>query len=153
MNQLGESLPNFIFAVVNLDPTVLEKRWTDGESWPYDFGEKVNRGEDLRWVGSRWSLTHALKTSKNVKNRWSTENYTCKNYHFYSTFATVCVIVCGFSNVTLLTWLLLQNCTSGNRRVDDSTKKLHFQQKEVAFVCVSGAPWNLFAWLRCIKDY
>ena len=21
---------------------------------------KVNRGEDLRWVGSRWSLTHAL---------------------------------------------------------------------------------------------
>ena len=60
MNQLGESLPNFIFAVVNLDPIVLEKRWTDGESWPYDFGEKVNRGEDLRWVGSRWPLTHAL---------------------------------------------------------------------------------------------
>ena len=26
MNQLGESLPNFIFAVVNLDPIVLEKR-------------------------------------------------------------------------------------------------------------------------------
>ena len=60
MNQLGESLPNFIFAVVNLDPIVLEKRWTDGESWPYDFVEKVSRGEDLRWVGSRWPLTHAL---------------------------------------------------------------------------------------------
>ena len=60
MNQLGESLPNFIFAVVNLDPIVLEKRWADGESWPYDFVEKVNRGEDLRWVGSRWPLTHAL---------------------------------------------------------------------------------------------
>ena len=62
MNQLGESLPNFIFAVVNLDQIVLEKRWTDGESWPYDFVEKVNRGEDLRWVGSRWPLTHALVT-------------------------------------------------------------------------------------------
>ena len=61
MNQLGESLPNFIFAVVNLDPIVLEKRWTDGESWPYNFVEKVNRGEDLRWVGSRCPLTHALK--------------------------------------------------------------------------------------------
>ena len=57
MNQLGESLPNFIFAVVNLDPIVLEKRWNDGESWPYDFVEKVNRGEDLRWVGS---LVHAF---------------------------------------------------------------------------------------------
>ena len=32
MNQLGESLPNFIFAVANLDPIVLEKRRTDGES-------------------------------------------------------------------------------------------------------------------------
>ena len=63
MNQLGESLPNFIFAVVNLDPIVLEKRWTHGESWPYDFVEKVNRGEDLRWVGSRWPLMHALRGS------------------------------------------------------------------------------------------
>ena len=47
MNQLGESLPNFILAVVNLDPIILEKRWTDGESWPYNFVEKVNRGEDF----------------------------------------------------------------------------------------------------------
>ena len=62
MNQLGESLPNFIFAVVNLYLIVLEKRWTDDESWPYDFVVKVNRGEDLRWVGSRWPLTHALNT-------------------------------------------------------------------------------------------
>ena len=52
-NQLGESSPNFIFAVVNLDLIILEKWWTDGESWPNDFVEKVNRGEDLRWVGSR----------------------------------------------------------------------------------------------------
>ena len=59
-NQLGESSPNFIFAVVNLDPTILEKRWIDGESWPNDFVEKVNRGEDLRWVDSRCPLTLAL---------------------------------------------------------------------------------------------
>ena len=52
IDQFGESLPNFIFAVVNLDPIVLEKRWTDGESWPNDLVEKVNRGENLRWVGS-----------------------------------------------------------------------------------------------------
>ena len=38
---------------MNRDPIALEKRWTDGESWPNDFVEKVNRGEDLRWVGSR----------------------------------------------------------------------------------------------------
>ena len=62
-NQLGESSPNFIFSVVNLDLIILEKRWIDGESWPDDFDEKVNRGEDLRWVGSRWSLTHALGKS------------------------------------------------------------------------------------------
>ena len=60
-NQLGESSPNFIFAVVNLDPIVLEKRWIDGESWPNDFVDKVNRGENLRWVGSRCPLMHALK--------------------------------------------------------------------------------------------
>ena len=59
-NQLGESSPNFIFAVVNLDPISLEKRWNDGESWPNDFVEKVNRGEDLRWVCSRCPLTRAL---------------------------------------------------------------------------------------------
>ena len=52
-NQLGESSPNFIFAVVNLDLIILEKRWIEGESWPNDFVEKVNRGEDLSRVGSR----------------------------------------------------------------------------------------------------
>ena len=57
MNYLNE--PNFIFAVVNLDPIVLEKRWTDDESWPNDFVEKVNRDEDLRWVGSRYPFTRA----------------------------------------------------------------------------------------------
>ena len=59
-NQLGESSPNFIFAVVNFDPIIFEKRWIDGESWPNDFVEKVNRSEDLRWVGSRCLLTRGL---------------------------------------------------------------------------------------------
>ena len=58
-NQLSESSLNFIFAVVNLDPIILERRWIDGESWPCDFVEKVNRDEDLRWVGSRCPLTVA----------------------------------------------------------------------------------------------
>ena len=60
INQVGESSPNFISAVVNLDPIIWEKWWIDGESWPNDFVEKVNRGEDLRWVGSRCPLTRAL---------------------------------------------------------------------------------------------
>ena len=66
-NQLGEYSPNFIFAGVNLDPIILEERWIVGESWPNDFVEKVNRGEDLRWVGSRYPLTHALDHSPNAK--------------------------------------------------------------------------------------
>ena len=66
-NQLGKSSPNFIFAMVNLDPIILEKSWIDGESWPNNFVEKVNRGEDLRWVGSRCPLTRALnKTISNL---------------------------------------------------------------------------------------
>ena len=48
------------FRGVNLDPNVFEKRWTDGQSWHNDIVEKVNIGEDLRWVGSRCPLTHAL---------------------------------------------------------------------------------------------
>ena len=59
-NQFGESSPNFIFAALHLDLIVLEKRWTDSESEPKDFIEKVNGGEDLRWVGSRCPLTRAL---------------------------------------------------------------------------------------------
>ena len=58
-NQLGESSPNFIFTVVNLDPIIWEKRWIDGESWPNNFVAKVSRGEDLRWGGSRCPLTRA----------------------------------------------------------------------------------------------
>ena len=58
-NRFGESSPNFIFTPVNLDPLVKENRWTDGESWPNDFVEKVNRVEDVMWVGSRWPLMHA----------------------------------------------------------------------------------------------
>ena len=65
-NQLGESSPNIIFAVVNLDPIILEKRWIDGESWLNNFVEKVNRGEDLRWVGSRCPLTFAIITNKSL---------------------------------------------------------------------------------------
>ena len=62
-NQLGESSPNFIFAVVNLDPIILKKRWIDDEFWPNNFVEKVKRGEDLRLVGSRCPLTRALVCS------------------------------------------------------------------------------------------
>ena len=58
-NQLGEFSPNFIF-MVNLDPIVMEKRWTDGKSLPNNFVEKVNRGEDLRWKGSRCPLTSCI---------------------------------------------------------------------------------------------
>ena len=38
--------------MVNLDLTI--------------FLKKVNRGEDLRWVGSRWPLTHALKVNHGI---------------------------------------------------------------------------------------
>ena len=65
-NQLGESSPNFIFSVANLDSIILEKRWIDDESWPNDFVEKVKRAEDLRWVGSRCPLMHALSLIKTV---------------------------------------------------------------------------------------
>ena len=47
----------YFFAAVNLDLIVfcflffLQKRWTDGQSWSNLFVVKVNRGEDLRWVG------------------------------------------------------------------------------------------------------
>ena len=58
-NQLGESSPNFIFTALKLDPIVIEKRWTDGESWPNVFVEKVNICEDLRWVGGRCPSMHA----------------------------------------------------------------------------------------------
>ena len=56
---LSESWPIPFFASVNLDLIILETRWTDGESWPYEFLYEVNRGEDLRRGGSRWSLTAA----------------------------------------------------------------------------------------------
>ena len=61
-NHVGESSPNFIFVVVNLDPIVLEERWNDGESWPNNFVVKVNRGEDSKWVGSRCPLMSAIVT-------------------------------------------------------------------------------------------
>ena len=66
-NQFGESSPNIMFAVVNLDPIILEKRWIDGESWPNDFVEKVNRGEDL-WAGSRCPLTCAFIWESKVRS-------------------------------------------------------------------------------------
>ena len=74
-NQLGESSPNFIFTGVNLDPIILEKRWIDSESWPYNFVEKVNRGEDLRWVGSRCPLTHALRYNESSSMHVGTTNF------------------------------------------------------------------------------
>ena len=79
-NQLGESSPNFIFAVVNLDPIILEKRWIDGESWPNDFVEKVNRGEDLRWVGSTCPLMHALRENCISHHNWLCFVHYSQNY-------------------------------------------------------------------------
>ena len=69
MNQLGESLPNFIFAVVNLDPIVLEKRWTDGESWPYEFVEKV---KDVLTIEKKKNKTHKTKIKYSVWKRSTT---------------------------------------------------------------------------------
>ena len=90
-NQLGESSPNFIFAVVNLDPIILEKGWIDGESWPNDFVEKVNRGEDLRWVGSRCPLTHALdqmarRNIETISQSIDLKRHMCTLRHQYFIF-------------------------------------------------------------------
>ena len=49
-------------------PNCYRKRWTNGESWPNGFVEKMNRGKDLRWVGSRCPLTHALNLTFNYRN-------------------------------------------------------------------------------------
>ena len=57
--QLGEFSSNVIFAAVNLDLIFVEKKWTNGESWHNEFVEKVNRGEDLKWVGSTYPWTRA----------------------------------------------------------------------------------------------
>ena len=46
INQIGKYSPNFIFKTVNLYQIVLEKRWTDRESWPDNFDEKMSRGEE-----------------------------------------------------------------------------------------------------------
>ena len=70
-NQIGESWPNSIFMEVNLDPIGIEKRWTDDESWPNSFVEKVNRGEDLRWVSSRCPLTCALQGNCTLNQNWA----------------------------------------------------------------------------------
>ena len=69
------SLTKNIFAAVNLDPIFIEKRWTDGESWPNDFVEKVTRGDDLRCVGSRCPSMLALKRCKQCK----TPNNACED--------------------------------------------------------------------------
>ena len=60
---------------MNLDPIILEKRWIDGESWPNDFIEKMNRGEDLKckWVGSRCPLTRVLIWWKRHRD-WAIES-------------------------------------------------------------------------------
>ena len=77
-----ESSPNFIFAVVYLDPIILKKRWIDGESWPNDVAEKVNRGEKLKWVGS-----DAL---------WRLHKYRLTYVFFLFCFDFVFVFVCLF---------------------------------------------------------
>ena len=56
-NRLVEFLCNFIFAVVNIYSIVLEQRWSHGKSWPNDFDRKVNIGEDVRRVCSRYQAT------------------------------------------------------------------------------------------------
>ena len=74
--------PTLFFAAVNLDPIVKEKGWTDGESWPNDFVEKVNRGEDLRWVGSRCPLTRALSPKDIYTSRfWLVCENKCIMYY------------------------------------------------------------------------
>ena len=45
----GESWPNYF-----------GNRWIDGKSWPNDFIGKVNRGEDFRWVVSKYPLTRGF---------------------------------------------------------------------------------------------
>ena len=61
-NKLGKSSPNFIFAVVNLDPIVIENSDLMVNRDQNHFVENVNRGEDLRWVGSKCPLMSALMT-------------------------------------------------------------------------------------------
>ena len=71
-NQLGESLPNIYFAMVNLYQFVLEGELMvnlyqfvlEGELMvnlkPNSFDEKVNRSEGLKRVSSRCHLTAAF---------------------------------------------------------------------------------------------
>ena len=96
VNKKCISSPNFIFAVVNLYWIVLEKSWTDGESLPNDFDEKVNSGEDLRGMSSIcWlmaalvshasKLLHLMRTKlvfvqlapKTVTPYWKQKKYDC----------------------------------------------------------------------------
>ena len=113
-NQLGESSPNFIFAVVNLDPIILEKRWIDDESWPNDFDEKVNRGEDLRWVGSRcmhyrWreSLTPS-PVGKDLQGRISV-HLRCRNHNSFRLWeGFVCKDSCALHLQRKKAWYLPQ---------------------------------------------
>ena len=61
--QLGESSPDFIFGVVNLDPIILEKGWIDGESWPKDFVGKVNQRWRLEVGRFKISFDACIKSS------------------------------------------------------------------------------------------
>ena len=95
-HQLGKSSTNFIFAAVNLNPIVIEKTWTDGESWRKDLVEKVNRGEYLRWVGPRYPLTRALTNhslcliSVYFKHRLRIRP-NVSNFRLYSSFSYWCI--------------------------------------------------------------
>ena len=135
MNQLGESLPNFICAVVNLDPIVLEKRWTDGESWPYDFVVKVNRGEDLRWVGSRWPLTHAL----NIQEACQYWNYLdLKSIFLHQNFHPKLNIP------------FLKNCTPPLGQLDTMVYELYYMISKWYLTCYVTASCilNCQTWLQ-----
>ena len=77
-NQLGESSSHFIFAAVNLDPIVIEEKWTISESRPNDFVEKVNRGEELRWGRFKIPFDACI-------NRFIYDNYLFDLTYMYST--------------------------------------------------------------------
>ena len=99
-NQLGESSPNFIFTVVNLDPIIWEKRWIDGESWPNNFVAKVNRGEDLRWVGSRCPLKRALILKEQTTICEVLTSFRASKHAFPKSGIKLILSVSGKSNIS-----------------------------------------------------
>ena len=93
-------------ALVNLHPTLFSwwwiltqlfwKKWIDGESWPDNFVEKVNRGEDLRWVGLRCHLMCALESQP--CRECFTPPYFEIHTHFLPTWPVLCTQLFGFTH-------------------------------------------------------